>query len=420
MIRLLFVLLAFLTACEKEDIITEPAIADYYVDPEGDDGNTGDFEHPWATWQHAVEQLGPGDTVYIRGGRYLPRNHPNALNVYHKDGTASQPICIFNYPGEAPELDCSKKEAAKPSVGVNIVGSSHIIFRGLGFTGTIQSNDGETTVGCYLYDCNRVTFIETDSYGHQGSGFFLEGCDTITFQNCDAYGNYDLHSATPGNNADGFGIGNNPDLADIVIMKGCRAWNNSDDGFDAYNNEGTVVLDSCWSFSNGIDRGDGSGFKLGRTTKPAGGFPQRVVRYCIAADNKFIGFNENAVNVKMNIYNNTACRNSYGYGNFDFQGVKEEMYYRNNLAFGNREGPTFFKEAVLDEYNSWNLTLSVTSEDFESTDSGAMSHGRQKDGSLPVIGFMKPKAESDLIDAGTDVGLPYLGNAPDLGAFEIK
>ena len=32
--------------------------------------------------------------------------------------------------------------------------------------------------------------------------------------------------------------------------------------------------------------------------------------------------------------------------------------------------------------------------------------------------FMKLAEGSELIDAGIDVGLPFLGKAPDLGAFE--
>ncbi len=43
---------------------------------------------------------------------------------------------------------------------------------------------------------------------------------------------------------------------------------------------------------------------------------------------------------------------------------------------------------------------------------------RQADGSLPANGFARLVAGSDLIDQGVDVGIPYLGAAPDLGAFE--
>ena len=47
-----------------------------------------------------------------------------------------------------------------------------------------------------------------------------------------------------------------------------------------------------------------------------------------------------------------------------------------------------------------------------------MSGPRGTDGSLPATNFMKLVSGSDLIDKGIDVGLPYNGSAPDLGAFE--
>jgi hypothetical protein len=45
---------------------------------------------------------------------------------------------------------------------------------------------------------------------------------------------------------------------------------------------------------------------------------------------------------------------------------------------------------------------------------------RQADGSLPVSNFLHLSPSSGLIDKGVDVGLPYLGVAPDLGAYEAK
>jgi hypothetical protein len=43
---------------------------------------------------------------------------------------------------------------------------------------------------------------------------------------------------------------------------------------------------------------------------------------------------------------------------------------------------------------------------------------RQADGSLPVNNFMRLAATSDAIDVGENLGFPYFGAAPDLGAFE--
>ena len=43
---------------------------------------------------------------------------------------------------------------------------------------------------------------------------------------------------------------------------------------------------------------------------------------------------------------------------------------------------------------------------------------RKSDGSLPDIDFMKPATGSKLIDAGVDIGFPFAGKAPDIGALE--
>jgi hypothetical protein len=65
-----------------------------------------------------------------------------------------------------------------------------------------------------------------------------------------------------------------------------------------------------------------------------------------------------------------------------------------------------------------NPTLIATAADFVSLDTALLTMPRNPDGSLPDISFMKLAPKSRLIDAGTDVGSPYNGKAPDLGCFE--
>lgn len=60
----------------------------------------------------------------------------------------------------------------------------------------------------------------------------------------------------------------------------------------------------------------------------------------------------------------------------------------------------------------------MTEDDFLSVDPVSASAPRKADGGLPDIGFMHLAEGSDLIDAGVDLGFPFHGNAPDLGAFE--
>jgi len=52
------------------------------------------------------------------------------------------------------------------------------------------------------------------------------------------------------------------------------------------------------------------------------------------------------------------------------------------------------------EYNSWDLGLSLTDDDFYSVDITELTWQRKPDGSLPDVNFMRPKPRSKLIDAG--------------------
>ena len=43
---------------------------------------------------------------------------------------------------------------------------------------------------------------------------------------------------------------------------------------------------------------------------------------------------------------------------------------------------------------------------------------RQSNGELPITNLLRLVNGSDLINAGVDVGIPYNGTAPDIGAYE--
>src|SRR4030043_357681 len=81
--------------------------------------------------------------------------------------------------------------------------------------------------------------------------------------NCDSYDNYDVE--TSGGNADGFACKLHPGNGNYFY--GCRAWNNSDDGWDFYHTENQTVIEYCWTWHNGAQaNGNGQGFKLGDGT----------------------------------------------------------------------------------------------------------------------------------------------------------
>src|SRR5574344_1794664 len=92
----------------------------------------------------------------------------------------------------------------------------------------------------------------------------------------------------------------------------CRAWENSDDGFDAFDSPDSIIVIDSWAFRNGINvfgadsfTGNGNGFKLGGNSALAN---NRCTR-CVAFGNPSKGFDQN---------NNTGgitVEQSIGYAN---------------------------------------------------------------------------------------------------------
>src|SRR6185437_4773730 len=100
---------------------------------------------------------------------------------------------------------------------------------------------------------------------------------------------------------------------------------------------------------------------------------------------------------------------------------------RNNVGYPNRNSNMDGFDTM---FNTWDLNITPASSDFASISDPSVSMTgmqiegmgalgpRQADGSLPNVDFMHLTAGSRMIDKGTDVKLPYVGTAPDLGAYE--
>jgi hypothetical protein len=83
-------------------ILTEEKLScSHFVSPDGDDTMVGSESQPWASFQHAVDSVQPGDTVCFREGIYPVEN----VIQIKKSGTAEKLIIFAAYPGERPILD---------------------------------------------------------------------------------------------------------------------------------------------------------------------------------------------------------------------------------------------------------------------------------------------------------------------------
>jgi hypothetical protein len=106
----------------------------------------------------------------------------------------------------------------------------------------------------------------------------------------------------------------------------------------------------------------------------------------------------------------------YGIGNGNYSNY---ALVRNCIAYKNNEDARI-QTGMVHDHNSFDISGAVSDADFMSVNSSGVDGPRQADGSLPNISFLHLSAGSHLIDVGVDVGIPYNGNSPDLGAFEYQ
>ena len=393
----------------------------YYISPTGSDTNPGTINNPFFTLNKAWSVVSAGDIIYLRGGTY---RFNSQQKLSGKNGTVNDTIKIFAYPGERPVLSKSATYVTPgwPQSLIYLQGN-YTWWKGIEIAGYTQA----TAVIWYamalrLSNNNRIEQLNSH---HNGHGLVIrDGSSNNLVLNSDFHHNYDPMSS--------YGDGDGIEIAYHVssatnTMRGCRMWNNADDGLDLWDNNGNMIVDNCWAWNNGYREdgvtqgGDGGGFKFGKTTTENGTEFKRTFTNCIAVYNRLRGFNQNAANVKFHFYNNIAYQNkSKG---IEFYSYDLAHIVRNNICF---ENPTNWSgahyNAIIDHNSndgSWQTTGPVASAaDFISLDTAGISGPRKPDGSLPYINFMHLAEESDLIDAGVDVGLPYFGSAPDIGAFE--
>jgi uncharacterized repeat protein (TIGR02059 family) len=390
----------------------------YYVSTNGNDTYPGTITQPFATWQKGFETAVAGDVVYIRGGEYytsgaLRSSGYVGVFLQGKHGSSDKMINILAYPGEIPVLNCSNiTESGINHIGISLENCSYFYLKGLQIR-HVHAASGSYAYGFICHQSTNCKFELLTVSSNDGPGFAISGDDNL-FLNCDSYENYDDQQG--GESADGFITWENEDRTTITL-KGCRSWKNSDDGFDTFDNEGTVVFESCWSFENGYGTsGDGAGFKLGRTHLTHLDSPQRVLTNCLSFNNKGVGFDQSEGNILIDIFNNTSYNNSRG---FSFaSGGNLAIEFKNNISFANRDYADIFQSNMIFDHNSWQGGHVVSEADFTSLDGSGSYGSRKADGSLPDITFLHLASGSDLIDAGIDVGLSFSGNAPDLGAFE--
>ena len=429
--------------------------ATYYASPTGT-GNGTSYSSP-ASWSTALSAIAGGDTLYLLSGEYL-FNAKQTIGTSKNGFSQNKRTFIGAFPGEKPILDFSEQPYGSEVTGSNNVGISvsantqYIHIKGL--TIRYAGKNGLINYGSY----NLIENL--DVYGCGDSGIQMKNGGNNTILNCDSHDNFDYKTmsgstADFGGNADGFADKQFTGAGNHYI--GCRAWGNSDDGWDFFQrvSNTNTIIENCVCYQNGpayydmshnpralgvdkpwfdskvgtqmIDRygqtititldrypcqGNGNGFKMG------GKYTDHkiLIHHCLAVANNARGFDQNNNGGTMWVYNNTGYANGYNFGFTMAYGIN---YMRNNISFsGKNADQPESKTNAANDHNTWNSGFACSAADFQSLDTTQILASRQADHSLPEGTCLRLKATSALIDKGVDVNLTYNGLAPDLGCYE--
>ncbi|MCQ2341104.1 MAG: hypothetical protein MJZ48_01405 [Paludibacteraceae bacterium] len=418
----------------------------YYCSPTGT-GNGDSYSTP-CSFEKGLNRVSlPGDTLYLLGGQYNLGETPLTRN-----GSSSRMLVIAGYPGEKAILDFRTVPYGKRGLKIG-ENSSYVHIKDL----TLRYS-GKNNLYCEGSYCR---FENLDIYGSADTGCQMKKGGNNLIINCDSHDNFDyenggLTGADFGGNADGFADKQFSGAPNRYI--GCRAWNNSDDGWDFFQRVSTsaTIIDSCICYKNGpreydmrnhpryqtdkawfdqftngkevTDRygdkktvtlehytnwGNGNGFKMG------GNYTNHIVtiQHCLSVANTVKGFDQNNNDGTMVLYNNTGYMNGNDYGFTTSYGTLTIQNCLSYLSKGSNSHRA--KNTLVDSYNSWNTTgVNIQASDFVSLDTTQILAARQADGRITTGTLLHPTENASFKNQGTDVRLRYYGSAPDLGCYE--
>ena len=441
-----------------------------YIAPDGDPNGDGSLERPWNDLQQAINAATPGTHIICRGGTYYPKKQGDGKYTLRikKSGTAEQPIIIRCYDGEKPVFDFVNQlyDQMVGDRGIIITGDYWCLF-GLHITHAadngIKLEGSHNCIERCEFSYNLNTGLQL-GFGHNFSDTFPgvsenygSYCAYNDVIDCDSHHNCNYDSKY-GSEAAGFACKMHNGIGNRFIR--CRAWHNSNAGWDLSETDNDVILAECWQWESGKDQdntwvkdyitksssmsfsGNGNGFTLGGNGT---GGSSKGVHYafnCIAFGNNKSsskGFDCNSHQDGHVLVGCLAFDNSYDYM-FESGSDANTKYY-NNVCLGKQEIAvgTDDYNAIAEEMaeNGWknNLVTGVSREDYLSLDEDDAINPRDIYGGMPRK-FARLAADSKMIDAGNaDLDnvnniwqqlvqdFPFLartigGSARDIGPYE--
>ena len=139
--------------------------ATHFVAVNGNDNGPGTADRPWATINHAAEQVEAGGTVAVRGGRYVLSAQVRPRNSGRSDAW----ITFIGYPGEKPILDAEmvpRSALVKDGLDNGAFQIEGLAFVRVTSMTVINSHDA----GFTIRDSSNIDLINNSTKGTFSSG----------------------------------------------------------------------------------------------------------------------------------------------------------------------------------------------------------------------------------------------------------
>lgn len=166
-------------------LLTAAALSatDYWVAPGGDDSDPGTQGSPWATLQHAADNVQAGDTVHVEAGHYTGFD-------LRTSGSAGARIRFLAQPGVV--IDADNPETPD---GVNLEGASWVRIEGFTVVGSGRA-------GFRAVLCDEVEIVGNVALDNQMWGIFTGFCDDLLIEDNETAGSIEEHGIYVSNSGD--------------------------------------------------------------------------------------------------------------------------------------------------------------------------------------------------------------------------
>jgi hypothetical protein len=455
--HLIFVILLLLSVPIQYALGTK-----YYAAKTGSNSNPGTLSSPWQTINYGASRLVNGDTLFVRSGVYTERVRPSG----RKGGPGSNRRVIMAYPGESVTIDGT-------GVSTGGEGGGLVQFdQGYGYWNirdiTIRNSQG---MGIYMggTGCTVSNCIVHDVWAFGIYG----GADSSIIEDCLVYNNsmQNVNGGTTtgyapaitlarGANEGSFGVAGKDDTTDYGIIRRCTVHDSWGEGISTYESKHSLIEDcvvhDVWSvtlyisdaayatvrrnlvYATKVMPGASSvrpgilvGNEIGVPFATGDSIYQNCVIGCrqalylynstngVCANNTFMdGTMTGTVWITYNSGIDNPNRKRY-----PFEHVTG-WQFKNNIVHSHNPGiPNIYNSDPSSSITySYNMVEAVDGSGYtRGTGDVVDTANIKRTGTFPTsfgLSYFDLNAGSRAIDAGTNIGLPYNGSAPDKGGRE--